>query len=124
MQLSGLLSFPLTPFSGEDTVDTEVLAEHIEAHVAAKPAGFFVACGTGEFTALSIEEYRTVLSTALRVVNGRMPVFSGVGGGPRIAREFMTAAKESGVDGALLLPPYLVAASPSGAVDFVRSRAG
>ena len=82
MQLSGLLSFPLTPFAENDTVDTEVLAEHIEAHVAAKPAGFFVACGTGEFTALSIEEYRTVVSTALRVVNGRMPVFSGVGGGP------------------------------------------
>jgi 5-dehydro-4-deoxyglucarate dehydratase len=120
MQLSGLLSFPLTPFSREDTVDTDVLAEHIEAHVAAKPAGFFVACGTGEFTALSIAEYRTVVSTALRVVNGRMPVFSGVGGGPRIAREFMTAAAESGVDGVLLLPPYLVAAPPAGIVDYVR----
>jgi 5-dehydro-4-deoxyglucarate dehydratase len=120
MQLSGLLSFPLTPFSDEDTVDTDVLAEHIEAHVAAKPAGFFVACGTGEFTALSFDEYRTVLSTAIRVVNGRMPVFSGVGGGPRIAREFMTAAAESGVDGVLLLPPYLVAAPPAGIVDYVR----
>ena len=120
MQLSGLLSFPLTPFTTDDTVDTEVLAEHIEAHVGAKPAGFFVACGTGEFTALSIAEYRTVVSTALRVVNGRMPVFSGVGGGPRIAREFMLAAAESGVDGVLLLPPYLVSAPPAGIVDYVR----
>ena len=120
MQLSGLLSFPLTPFSAEDTVDTDVLAGHIEAHMAANPAGFFVACGTGEFTALSTVEYRTVLSTALRVVNGRMPVFSGVGGGPRIAGEFMAAAAESGVDGVLLLPPYLVAAPPAGIVDYVR----
>jgi 5-dehydro-4-deoxyglucarate dehydratase len=124
MQLTGLLSFPLTPFAENDTVDTDVLAEHIEAHLAAKPAGFFVACGTGEFTALSVAEYRTVVDTALRVVNGRMPVFSGVGGGPRIAGEFMAAAAESGVDGVLLLPPYLVSAPPAGIVDYVRYVAG
>lgn len=124
MQLTGLLSFPLTPFGPDDTVDEEVLAEHLEAHLAAKPAGFFVACGTGEFSALSIAEYRTVVDTALRVVNGQMPVFSGVGGGPRIAAEFMAAAAESGVDGVLLLPPYLVSAPPSGIVDYVRYVAG
>ena len=120
MQLSGLLSFPLTPFAADDTVDERVLAEHLEAHVAANPAGFFVACGTGEFTALSTVEYRTVVDTALRVVDGRMPVFSGVGGGPRVAREFLSVAAESGVDGVLLLPPYLVAAPPAGIVDYVR----
>jgi 5-dehydro-4-deoxyglucarate dehydratase len=120
MQLSGLLSFPLTPFTTNDTVDTEVLAKHVEAHVAAKPAGFFVACGTGEFTALSIEEYRTVASTAMRVIDGRMPVFSGVGGGPQIAREFMRAAAACNVDGVLLLPPYLVTAPPAGIVGYVR----
>lgn len=120
MQLTGLLSFPLTPFTADDTVNTDVLAKHIEAHLAAKPAGFFVACGTGEFTALSISEYRTVVDTALRVVNGRMPVFSGVGGGPRIAGDFMAAAHRSGVDGVLLLPPYLVNAPPAGIVDYVR----
>lgn len=120
MQLSGLLSFPLTPFAPDDTVDTEVLAEHIKAHLAADPAGFFIACGTGEFTALSIEEYRTVVSSALRVVDGRVPVFSGVGGGPQIARDFMRAAAESGVDGVLLLPPYLVSCPPAGVVDYVR----
>lgn len=120
MQLTGLLSFPLTPFSPNDTVDTDVLAEHIEAQVAAGPAGLFVACGTGEFTALSVAEYRQVLTTALKVADGRLPVYAGVGGGPRIAREFLTAAAESGVDGALLLPPYLVQSPPAGVVDFVR----
>ncbi|HEV2782375.1 MAG TPA: 5-dehydro-4-deoxyglucarate dehydratase [Actinophytocola sp.] len=120
MHLTGLLSFPLTPFTADDTVATGVLAEHVAAHVAAEPAGLFVACGTGELTALSIAEYREVLSTARRVVDGRMPVFAGVGGGPRIAREFLTVAAESGVDGVLLLPPYLVHGPPAGMVDFVR----
>ena len=118
--LSGLLSFPLTPFTADDTVDTGVLADHVAAHVAAGPAAMFVACGTGEFTALSFVEYREVLTTALRVVAGRMPVFAGVGGGPRLAREFLSAAAESGVDGVLLLPPYLVTAPPAGIVDHIR----
>ena len=120
MALSGLLSFQLTPFTADDSVDFAALADHVAAHVAAKPAGLFVACGTGEFTALSIVEYRDVVATAVDVVGGRMPVFAGVGGGPGVAREFLRAAAESGVDGVLLLPPYLVAAPPAGIVDHVR----
>lgn len=120
MRLTGLLSFPLTPFTDDDAVDTKVLAAHVESHLAAEPAALFVACGTGEFTALSIVEYRDVVTTAVRVAGGRVPVFAGVGGGPRIAREFMTAAAESGVDGVLLLPPYLVQGPPAGVVDHVR----
>lgn len=101
-------------------MDLGVLADHVAAHVAAKPTGLFAACGTGEFTALSLAEYRDVVATARRVVAGRMPVFAGVGGGPRVAREFLATAAESGVDGVLLLPPYLVAAPPSGIVEYVR----
>src|SRR2546430_5886303 len=50
---------------------------------------------------------RSTLFPYTTLFRSRMPVFSGVGGGPRVAREFMTAAAESGVDGVLLLPPYL-----------------
>jgi 5-dehydro-4-deoxyglucarate dehydratase len=120
MPLTGLLSFPLTPFTADDRVNLDVLAEHVAAHVAAKPAGVFVACGTGEFTALSLVEYRDVVATAVRVVDGAMPVYAGVGGGPRVARDFYRAAEESGADGVLLLPPYLVAAPPAGVVSYVR----
>src|ERR1041384_3495141 len=102
MPLSGLLSFPLTPFTADDRVNLDVLAEHVAAHVAAKPAGGFVACGTGEVTAPSLLEYRDVVAAAVRVVDGRMPVYAGVGGGPRVARDFYRAAAESGADGVLL----------------------
>jgi 5-dehydro-4-deoxyglucarate dehydratase len=53
-------------------------------------------------------------------VDGRMPVFAGVGGGPRMARDFLRTAEDCGADGVLLLPPYLVAAPPTGLVDHVR----
>lgn len=120
MRLNGLLSFPLTPFTGDDKVDLTVLAEHVTRQIAAQPAALFVACGTGEFTALSRDEFADVVGTAVRVAAGRLPVFAGAGGGPQIAREFAQIAADAGADGLLLLPPYLVVAPPAGLVRHVR----
>jgi len=124
MPLHGLLSFPLTPFTSDDEVNTGVLADHVAEQVAAGPAGLFVACGTGEFTALGLDEYRTVVRTAVREVAGRLPVYAGAGGGPRTASEFARAAAECGADGLLLLPPYLVSCTPAGLVRHVAYVAG
>jgi 5-dehydro-4-deoxyglucarate dehydratase len=120
MRLQGLISFPLTPFTSGDDVDLTVLAEHREQQIAASPSALFVACGTGEFTALSLTEYEAVVATAVRVAGGRLPVFAGAGGGPRLAREFAAAASEAGADGLLLLPPYLVRSTAAGLVEHVR----
>jgi len=120
MRLHGLLSFPLTPFTSSDEVDLDVFAEHVDQQIAAGPSALFVACGTGEFTALDLDEYRAVVSTAVRVAGGRLPVFAGTGGGPRLARQFAGAAEAAGADGLLLLPPYLVASTPGGLVRHVR----
>jgi 5-dehydro-4-deoxyglucarate dehydratase len=119
MRLTGLLSFPLTPFTADDKVDLDVFAEHVTRQVEAGPAGLFVACGTGEYTALSITEYRELVATAVRVAAGRIPVFAGTGGGPQQARDFAVAAAETGANGLLLLPPYLVASTPEGLVRHV-----
>jgi 5-dehydro-4-deoxyglucarate dehydratase len=116
MDLQGLLSFPLTPFTPDDEVNVGVLVQHLTRQIAAKPAALFVACGTGEFTALDLDEYRTVVRTAVREAAGGLPVYAGVGGGPRLARQFAAAAAECGADGLLLLPPYLVASTPAGLV--------
>jgi 5-dehydro-4-deoxyglucarate dehydratase len=121
VRLQGLLSFPLTPFTADGgEVALDVFAEHIEAQVANGPSGLFVACGTGEFTALDLAEYRDLVATAVRVVRGRVPVFAGAGGGPRLAAQFAVIAAEQGADGLLLLPPYLVASPPRGLVEHVR----
>ncbi|MCX4791157.1 MULTISPECIES: 5-dehydro-4-deoxyglucarate dehydratase [unclassified Streptomyces] len=119
-RLSGLLSFPLTPFDDADEVDLDVFASHVEAQIAAGPSGLFVACGTGEFPALGLDEYRQVVATAVKQVAGRIPVFAGAGGGPRVARKFALAAQECGVDGLLLLPPYLLTSTPQGLVHHIR----
>jgi 5-dehydro-4-deoxyglucarate dehydratase len=124
MPLYGLLSFPLTPFTADDEVNTGVLADHVAEQIAAGPAALFVACGTGEFTALGLDEYRTVVRTAVREAAGRLPVYAGAGGGPRTASEFARAAAECGADGLLLLPPYLVSCPPAGLVRHIAYVAG
>lgn len=128
--ISGLLAFPLTPFDADDRVDRHVLARHLEAQLdaqrpvgpggSASPSTWFVACGTGELSALSLSEYRDVVRTAVEVIGGRAPVFAGAGGGPRTAQEHAAIAQECGADGLLLLPPYLVTSTPAGLVEHIR----
>jgi 5-dehydro-4-deoxyglucarate dehydratase len=116
--LSGVLFFPVTPFTAAGAVDTESLAEHLRRGLAAGPGGVFAACGTGEFHALGAEEYERVVQTAVEVTGGAVPVFAGAGGPLPIARQFARSAQEAGADGLLLMPPYLVAAPPAGLVAY------
>jgi 5-dehydro-4-deoxyglucarate dehydratase len=119
--LNGVLFFPVTPFDSNGEVDYQRLAEHIDRGVAAGPGGVFVACGTGEFHALGLEEFGKIVKCAVDVVGGRVPVFAGAGGSLVQAREFAVSAKASGADGILLLPPYLVTMPPAGLAEYTRT---
>ena len=119
-ELSGLLAFPLTPFTESLELDTDVLADQVEAHLDAGAGALFVACGTGEFSSLAPHEVRAVLRRTRDVAAGRVPVLVGAGGGPELARAGVTMAEGEGADGVLLLPPYLVSGPPAGLVDHVR----
>jgi 5-dehydro-4-deoxyglucarate dehydratase len=117
MKTDGLLSFPLTPFTADGAaVALPVLRAHLADQLAAGPAALFVACGTGEFTALSVAEYEVVVRAAVEAADGAVEVYAGAGGGPATAAEFARAARRAGADGILLLPPYLVEGPPDGLV--------
>jgi 5-dehydro-4-deoxyglucarate dehydratase len=117
---NGLLFFPITPYQSDGEVDVTELAAHVKRGVDAGAGGVFVACGTGEFSALEQDEYAGVVRAAVEAVAGRVPVFAGAGGPVRTARRFADRAKEAGADGILLLPPYLTEASGRGLVGYVR----
>jgi 5-dehydro-4-deoxyglucarate dehydratase len=117
---NGLLFFPITPYQEDGEVDLDELAAHVTRGVDAGAGGVFVACGTGEFSALEQGEYGEVVRAAVEAVAGRVPVFAGAGGPVRTARRFADRAKDAGADGILLLPPYLTEASGRGLVDYVR----
>jgi 5-dehydro-4-deoxyglucarate dehydratase len=117
---NGLLFFPITPYQSDGEVDLTELAAHVKRGVDAGAGGVFVACGTGEFSALEQGEYSGVVHAAVEAVAGLVPVFAGAGGPVRTARRFADRAKDAGADGILLLPPYLTEASGRGLVDYVR----
>jgi 5-dehydro-4-deoxyglucarate dehydratase len=121
LMFNGLLFFPVTPYQGDGSVDLDELAAHVGRGVDAGAGGVFVACGTGEFSALEPDEYAEVARAAVAAAGGRVPVFAGAGGPVRTARRFTDLAKGAGADGVLLLPPYLTEAAGAGLVDYVRA---
>ena len=122
---TGLLSFPLTPFTPDDEVDLAVLAEHVAQQIA-----------PGRRRCSSPAAPASSPRCGLRRVprRGRAPRSGwppagcrsspAPAAGRRMAREFAGAAAERGADGLLLLPPYLVASTPAGLVRHVRYVAG
>lgn len=110
-ELSGVLFFPVTPFGADGAVAVDVLAEHLRAGLAHDPGGIFVACGTGEFPALSVEEHdqvvRTAIDTARDTAGRRIPVIAGAGGPLGAALTQARQAARAGADGLLVMPPYL-----------------
>lgn len=117
---SGVLFFPVTPFTETGEVDLDLLARHVASGVEAGPGGLFIACGTGEFHALGVSEFGRVVRTAVDVIAGRVPVYAGAGGSVTQAKLFAQAAQGAGADGLLLLPPYLVEVPQAGLIAYTR----
>lgn len=114
-----VLCFPITPFDSADRPDLDVYEAHVTSCLAARPGAVFAACGTGEFHALATGEYRGVVERAVRVARGQVPVITGCGGPVGHARACARIAAEAGVDGLLVMPPYLVGAPQEGLVAYV-----
>ncbi len=70
---NGLLFFPITPYQDDGEVDLAELAAHVKRGVDAGAGGVFVACGTGEFSALELGEYAEVVQQRRRGDRGPGP---------------------------------------------------
>ncbi|MEH0544290.1 5-dehydro-4-deoxyglucarate dehydratase [Streptomyces sp. B21-105] len=112
----GVLSFPLTSFHDDGSLDPDGFRAHVAAQLATAPGALFPACGTGEFFSLDEDEYRQVVTIAVEEAAGRAPVVAGIGYGWAQAVRFARIAEEAGADALLVLPHYLVAAPQDGLV--------
>lgn len=115
----GVMFFPVTAFARDDRIDKSTTAAHIRRGVENGASAVFAACGTGEFHALSADEYATVITTAVKAVRGAVPVIGGVGGPLGHAVAIAKSARAAGVDALLVLPPYLVSGTQAGLVAYV-----
>lgn len=116
----GVLSFPLTPFGADSSIDVAAFREHLRHQLAAGPGALFACCGTGEFFSLAEDEYAALVRAAVDEAAGAVPIVAGVGYGWPQARRFAAIAEEAGADAVLLMPPYLVEAPQHGIAEHVR----
>ena len=117
---SGLLSFPVTPFDGEDNFNAAAYSAHLEWLSPHKIAGLIVAGGTGELFSLTPTEVIEVVITA-RAAQPVQPVIAGCGYGTKLACEMAQGIEAAGGDGILLLPHYLIGAPQDGIEAHIRA---
>ena len=120
-RLSGLMSFPVTPFRPDGEVDVVRLREHVETQLGTPAQSIFAACGTGEMFSLTLDEHVTVVkATVQAAMDASKPVVAGIGYGTSIAISMAKAAESAGAAGVLVLPPYLVSAEQEGLFEHYR----
>src|ERR1700687_3896808 len=107
-RLEGVFGFPITPFHPDGSLNIGALLRHVGWMAGNGVSTIFVCAGTGEYSALALEEYREAVGTAVKEVAGRVPVLAGVGYSTAIACQFAREAERGGGDGVLAAPPYLL----------------
>ncbi|WP_369270253.1 5-dehydro-4-deoxyglucarate dehydratase [Streptomyces sp. R11] len=110
----GPLFFPVTAYGPDGSVDLDTYRTHVRRGVEAGAAAVFACCGTGEFHALTPEEYEACVRAAVEAAAGRVPVVAGAGYGTALAVRYARLAEGAGADGLLAMPPYLVLAGQEG----------
>lgn len=111
---SGPLFFPVTAYGPDGSLDLDVYRTHVRRGVEAGAAAVFACCGTGEFHALTPEEFEACVRVAVEASDGRVPVVAGAGYGTALAVRYARLAEAAGADGLLAMPPYLVVAGQEG----------
>lgn len=106
-RLHGIIVPLVTPFTPDDTLDLPALRENVDALIAAGVHSLVAAGSTGEAISLSPAEYRSVVETVIRHVDGRVPVVAGCSAN---ATSHVIAnclqAEELGADAIMLVHPY------------------
>ncbi|MGM0830341.1 MAG: 5-dehydro-4-deoxyglucarate dehydratase [Bacillota bacterium] len=118
---TGILGFPTAPYNENGDIDERALAKNIEFLIRGGLSSIFIACGSGEFHALNKVEYQSMVEVAVSVVNGRVPVYSGVGGSIADSVDLVRLSENLGVDGYLILPPYLIEGEQEGLYNYYKT---
>ena len=118
---SGILGFPITPMNEDLSINYDSYQKNIEFLIDNGLNSVFIACGAGEFHAINEEEYEQLIIKAKEVVQNRVPIYTGVGGKITEALKQTELSAKYGVDGYLILPPYLIDPSQDGIYAYLKT---
>lgn len=119
-RLKGVFTALVTPFK-DNKVDLECFEKLCIRQLEAGVAGL-VPCGTtGETPTLTGEEWTSLVSTTVRISNGRVPVIAGCGTNATASTVAnIQQAKDLGADAALVVFPYYNKPNRAGLKEHVR----
>jgi 5-dehydro-4-deoxyglucarate dehydratase len=120
-KLSGVISFPCTPFKKDLSLDIDGLRKNLRSLLQHPLCAVVAPAGTGELHCLSPVEHLEVVKATVEEVNGRVPVMTGVGFNTPIAIDLAKKAAAAGVSGILIFPPYYPTNDDDGIVAYYKA---
>lgn len=107
----------VTPFTEDNKVNYDKLAELLEFQIANKTDAIIICGTTGEGSTLDHEEHSDTIKFAVDVVNKRIPVIAGAGSNDtNYAVKLSNEAEKAGVDAILSVTPYYNKTSQRGLI--------
>jgi len=119
-RLQGVISFPVTPFRPDLTLDLEGLRRNLRSLLKHPVCAIVAPAGTGELYSLSPAEHLAVLKATVEEAGNRVPVLAGTGFNPPIAAELARQAAAAGASGILAFPPYYPSPDDDGLIAYYR----
>ena len=109
IELHGIVPPAITPFDENEEFSPGALKEVVDYLIEQGVHAIFVAGSVSEFFALRIEETKALIRSAVRAVDGRVPLLAGTGAiTTRDALELSRYAEEVGADALSILTPYFI----------------
>ena len=107
----------VTPFTSDNKINYDKLAELIEFQIANKTDAIIICGTTGEGSTLDHDEHSNAIKFTVDVVNKRIPVIAGTGSNDtNYAVKLSNEAEKAGVDALLSVTPYYNKTSQRGLV--------
>jgi len=104
---SGSLVALVTPFTGDNTIDYVSLKRLIDFHVEQGSDGLVIAGTTGESATLSRSEHIELISRAVEIADGRLPIIAGTGSNSTAQTVDLSKSVETaGIEAYLIVVPY------------------
>ena len=107
VQWEGSFVAVVTPFTRSGELDERAFSANVELLISEGADGIVASGCTGEAWAMTPDERVRIFRLAVDAARGRVPVVAGTGGiAAHGVIELSLRAKELGVDGVMVLPPY------------------